>query len=252
MSTELALLIGILPPSIIVLAHIIKAGLDEGFDANLVGPSVLNGLVALSGFGIPFAWESNWLFGLLYGLLLYSALGLHFIEGWVNSNIVIPEKVYQTLGSSIAICLVLTVPMSILPFYRGEHIATESSTVDVIRAIEIDSIKSKFSELEAVLTKEGEKIREALATVTKEIDAQNAELNKLQREKEGMMAELEMYKNIVNLTEDQVNAVTNILGRGKYIDYTIGFLLGLLSSAIVAFGNKILLLRPNKKIQSIS
>jgi len=244
-STVFAILAGVLPPVIIVLAIILKVGIDSGFDFGIIIIILILSFVALSGFGVPFAWKTHWVYGLVYGLLIYAFLGFTAFELFSN-KFETPVWLDGTLLAGLLICLSASIPISILPIYRGEPILTKRSSAQIKDTIDASAIAEKLSELQNVLDNEGKKIEHALDSAIEEVEAQNKQLSLLRNEKDELKRELDTYKNLLNLSKKQIEAITSVLNRGQYLDYIIGFILGVISSFIVTLAPRLMPRKPNK------
>ena len=98
----------------------------------------------------------------------------------------------------------------------------------------VGKLQKEFGKMINNLEFESNKIQVSLNAVIVEIENKNKKiLTLLQREKE-LKHKIEQYKNIADLSKKKVDAVYNLLNKGKYKEYLIGFLLGFVSSLIVA------------------
>ena len=79
-------------------------------------------------------------------------------------------------------------------------------------------------------------VKTAIDQLLVNLRQRNERLRELSVQQQQLVREVEKYRALATLSEEQVSAVIAALARGKYVDYVIGFLLGLASSAIVKFG----------------
>ncbi len=187
---------------------------------------------SLPGMAFPFVWRTNRLLGRVFGVCTY-AVTVPFFLGWPEDPLVIT---LSGLGLTI-IGSVAAVPISVLPVLR----AGRSSSYDKAAASEpvevtadMPLIKERFSDLQKLLRVEGDKVQTSLESALGEVEEQNEQLQALRIEEQRLNAELETYRSLAEISEGQAKALQVMLRKGKYVDYGIGFFLGLLSSAAVA------------------
>ncbi len=237
MSLGYAFLVGFLPlfatTSVSIFLDHRKTGLGimPGFVALVV--------LTLPGFGIPFAWDFDWRFGLLFGILAYSVPLLLtvalFADRWTDPLTTLASRFL--LGSML--CSIVTPAINLQALRSGPtEIGPVVETIQSVTSIPL--IRERFSDLEQLLQVEGEKIQVSLESVFDEVEKQNVELQELRAEEQRLKAELETYKKLLELDEPKVQAIRSLLNRGKYLDYGVGLLLGVLSSAAVAYSSSLL------------
>lgn len=144
------------------------------------------------------------------------------------------------LGLSLAIpaaLLVVAVPSAILPYFRSgtaegiAEVPTGISTKPVIESVE--RMQEALANVEEQVSVESKNIDNLMRVLVQEIEAKNEQLTSTRMELERLSKEVEHYKTLASLSEEQAQAVVDALNRARYIDYFVGFISGLASSAVV-------------------
>ena len=104
----------------------------------------------------------------------------------------------------------------------------------------IQNIKSSFDSMQSAVSNEVKGIDAAMNSLRQTLESQQAELLEVDKKLKKSMEELEYYKNLASLSKKQQEAVLHALQKGKYKDYIIGFLLGVLGSALVSYAPQII------------
>lgn len=110
--------------------------------------------------------------------------------------------------------------------------AAESSDFVEERAKEIRlKINSMTDEIES----EKDKIDNALHALVKNVEEKSNEVLVLQNEHTKLLEDIEFYKSLSSLSEEQTKAVVENLNKGKHKDRAFGFVLGVISSLLATF-----------------
>jgi len=147
--------------------------------------------------------------------------------------------------SSISLgSLIIAVPGVVIPYFRrrGSHVtesAVGSLKVDFVTK-GFDKIKESFGDVQKAVSRETSEIHTAIAEFQKNLQRQAEDLEKLQDTLRKTKEELEEYKSLASLSKKQRDAVLAVLSRHKYVDYIVGFILGMASSALVQWSPTIL------------
>jgi hypothetical protein len=140
--------------------------------------------------------------------------------------------------TSMAICLIffiVSVPVAIIPAFRTSPAQLDQVQFDpTVLARSAEEIADKFASFEQALLKEQKKMTQSFETLNIEVNKQNAKMEDLQRTKSELEDQVAKYQEILSLSEDQIISVQSLLKKDRHIDYIIGFMLGLMSSGIVA------------------
>ena len=109
--------------------------------------------------------------------------------------------------------------------------------------LDIEFVRDCFSKIKGRLLAVEEGVKEERRAADRAIDAlvsnlekRNKELQLMRSEQEGLKEEIEQYKKLASVTQEQANAITEAIGRGlkrgRYFDYLIGFVIGLASTGV--------------------
>jgi len=141
------------------------------------------------------------------------------------------------IGASLSfISFLVSVPYAVIPYYRriSEPVKKKVSLISSQFLSEsFTRIRSAIGQIEKSIGKDAANIDKAIDQLATEIQNRNKELQEIQKEQQKLIDQRDQYKTLAALTKQQANAVTEALRRGKYLDYVIGFILGLISGVIV-------------------
>ncbi len=148
------------------------------------------------------------------------------------------KLVMSTLSLS-GVALLVAVPFAVIPTVRS-LVDTEPAVVKDVSELDIQFVKDSLSNIRDSLVVvseaadlEGKKLDRSIQDLLSNLEKKNQEINTLSQEQRDLAREVDQYKALASLTEEQAKAVTDSLGRNKTLDNFIGFLLGLASSSIV-------------------
>ncbi len=140
------------------------------------------------------------------------------------------------------IVLIVAIPVAILPQFglgTTEAMAppSEISTKPIIESF--DRIKEALQNAESQLSIESRNIDTLTAILIREIEVKNSQLRDIRTELQSVRKELEHYKELASLTEEQAQAVINAMRREKYVDYLVGFGIGIITGGMLFFIQRI-------------
>ena len=141
----------------------------------------------------------------------------------------------------IFISLLVAIPLALIPYLKGVYkkhvVASESAAGDEFNVdfvnLRFDNIKQKFEAVESAVRSETSEINRAIGEFQRSIQSQQAEARRRQKDIEKLREELERYKELYGLTKKQQAAIIAALGKQKYFDYMVGFVLGIVGSVLV-------------------
>jgi len=130
------------------------------------------------------------------------------------------------------VMLFVAVPIAVIPYFDNVPNVNEI-TADKISPVPIVTnlarIKDSIEELEKQLMIESQSIDTLSDAVVEELERHSNELEDLKKEQAEVMTQLEYYKSLTSLTEDQTQSVVSALNRSRYVDYLVGFGIGILT-----------------------
>jgi hypothetical protein len=154
-----------------------------------------------------------------------------------------PDFGNKVTGTIMLICLracliffIVSVPVAIIPTFRTSPAQPDHVQFDpAVLASSTKEIADKFASFEQVLLEEQKKMSQSFENLFIEVKNQNAKVEGLQRTKSELEGQVAKYQEVLSLSKPQILSVQSLLKKDRYIDYIIGFILGIISSGIVAF-----------------
>ncbi len=129
------------------------------------------------------------------------------------------------------------VPYAVLPYFRSRSGMPEVRAQRALNTGAISrsfgNIRSSFVDVQNAVSRETLAPEDAIQRLETQIAEQQGNLERVTGRLEATQEELAEYQALAQLTSAQKDAFVRLIGRRKYQDYLIGFLLGLLSSALV-------------------
>jgi len=199
---------------------------------------IITGIVLIcitiaNGASASFAYNINPIYGIVhYGLILS-----YTISTLLYTYKIFRNQFISVIGFLIVITLfIIVIPVAVIPHFRPQapltsaHIPSEISTESFTKSF--SRIRYVLSDIERKISKETTNIDNSIIALIKEINARNEQLRALHGEQSRLSEQVEYYRKLASLTEEQTQAVIQALQRGKYTDYIIGFIIGLLSSGV--------------------
>jgi hypothetical protein len=155
----------------------------------------------------------------------------------------IPKLIVELLiATSIPLTYILfliAVPTAIIPYFRGQR-KSEIIEMDLpfdlgFIAAGFENIRQNFQGVQKAISSETLNIDRAISRFQENLQSQSNEFKRLQNELVRTKEELEEYRTLASLTKQQRDTLLAALSRQKYVDYLVGFILGVASSALVQF-----------------
>ena len=129
---------------------------------------------------------------------------------------------------------IIVIPVAVVPHFRNvTYVGTisEAEEISTLPIIEnFNKIKELIKSTEDELISQSENIDKLVDELISEIERRNIELREINQERADVLTELEYYKTIASLTKEQSDAVYRALQRARYIDYIVGFAIGIFTS----------------------
>ena len=237
---------------------------------NEVNVVVLIVIIVLGGYSTYFRNKddfdnSNFIISLLLWLVLpilgYVSVNLFFngevtIYYWVATVIILLTQLVALLHFKdieiinakfheiFEISLILStflISSLLLPIYLFD--SKDNANVDESKILDIAEIENSFndisntmSELESKVKNEVQEIDILSQNILKQIEDKKEELLATQIRQENLEKEVEYFKRLSKLSEEDAKAVISVLkenqDKGKYIEYLLGFVIGIIGSVI--------------------
>lgn len=240
--------------SIIIAVTIFRNKLNEPSNIKGVVMFVLIPLVNLF-FFIYFYKDSN-LMRIIMIILSYVAIISTFILFFVITkyyeNSVRLEFFFLSLITTVSAIIVVAAPFLIIAKpLQQKPLTTKIEKIPDFLSIKmsLDTIRNSFSYMNKKVNLEIKNVDDIVETVLQNIETKQKELNTITKSIEKMSKEIEHYRHISSLSKEQAKAVNLSLQRFRYIDYIIGFVIGLFSSFLASvFARRLQLLRKNKTL----
>mgnify|MGYP001806312546 CR=1 FL=1 len=136
------------------------------------------------------------------------------------------------------IMIIIMAPSIVSSFNQKDYTYNE---ID-IRQIEnsFSKIESSFKGIDKIIETETFNINELIAKTKKQIEDKNQELVNLNEQQNKLKTQLEYYKRLTSINEEQAQALLVALNRNKFLEYIVGFGIGLLSSIAASYVYSIL------------
>ena len=190
----------------------------------------------ISCLGIGYLLESRIVWTVVYACCAVAP------GGWMLRYIIFPGSGGKVSGYTLLIALgaclvffIVSVPVAIIPAFRTSPTQPDQIQFDSsVLARSAEAIADKFKFFEQALLKEQKKMSQSFEILIIEVKNQNAKVEDLQLRKSALEDQVAKYQKILSLSEDQILSVQSLLKKDRHIDYIIGFLLGLMSSGLIA------------------
>lgn len=178
------------------------------------------------------AWQVHPVYGIAYALATYSGVVLFSL----SLTDVYVVQVWMLFPAAVAVITLL--PVIVLPLFSTSRATMISSTGQALDVSFVgkstkhmeDSIASAIRDIEH----EQANIKEAASTLSREIELKNQLIRQLENERSALLTQIQQQQALAALTKDQAEAVRDSLSRGKYVDYFIGFVIGVISSIVAS------------------
>src|SRR5262249_35865334 len=152
--------------------------------------------------------------------------------------------VFMPLLAVYTAAVLVAVPYAILPLLRSH---TPIAVPTVVAPIDTSFIRASIQQIQTSMAgsvrdiqREQARIEAATAQLVEQVDKQNARIRTLQHEREILAQQIVSERALASLTKDQAEAVRQSLTRGRYLDYMVGFFIGVVSSVTASLSLRFL------------
>jgi hypothetical protein len=125
------------------------------------------------------------------------------------------------------------IPKILTTFNNDEYTSNEIDISLIEKSF--SNIESSFKEIDEIIETETSYINELIIKTRTQIESKNSELKELNQQQIELQEQMEQYKQLSTISEEQAKALLVALNRNKYLEYLIGFGIGLLSSIAAAY-----------------
>jgi hypothetical protein len=201
-------------------------------------PSLLSPIVILRNriFGIAYYFLS------CFSLFSYALFLSYIKSGWHSYGKLLFEGGFLISSGLSFIAFVVAVPTALVPYIREKRHLKAKEYVDLTDLSFIDqrfdNIKSSFSEIQSTISRETSYVAQAMKQVRSNLISQEVELKRVQSELSNARREVAELQSLSKLSKEQQEAFLHLIAKQKYIEYIIGFILGVLAAALVEYGPK--------------
>ena len=138
--------------------------------------------------------------------------------------------------------ILIIFPLFILIFLTPKVLSSLSENNIVSDKIDISQIEKSFSNIESsfydidkIIESETSNINKLISQIKTQIESKNQELKQLNEQQNRLLEEVEHYKKLSSINREQADALLVALNRNKYLEYIIGFAIGILSSLAAGY-----------------
>lgn len=146
------------------------------------------------------------------------------------------------LAASLSTLIVI--PYAVLPHFRQNKLRESASGSSVLETSTIGqsfrSIQTNFDEIQTSVRREMSMVNTGIQKLQDKIATQEHQLRRARKDLEGTLQQLEEYRVLAHLSHEQQATFLRLLGRQKYEEYFIGFILGIVGSVLVSLAFEIL------------
>lgn len=189
-----------------------------------------------------------------------TSLGVLALAGWSTwafeyADVALPDAIrtvhagaFFITGGLTLVGFLCAVPTLVIPhlLHRFRRRAARTADVEdesydlgfVDRGLQ--NIRSTFGQIQSSIANERTGIERALDQFRQNLESQDKELKKAQESLQKTRVEARHYKELAALSEEQQNALLHALGKHRYVDYVVGFVLGIIGSGLVALATNFL------------
>lgn len=229
------------PTLIITSWYFFVAFRHRTFIDKLIFISIILVLTSCSFFGF-YAYQISAIWGISHYIFPF-LVSLGFVIGRILAQESEPSKneyyLFVPLITFLMVTIVMfvsAIPIAVFPYY-SEPI--RSTTMPELKELSADpiidnlsKIKRYLSDVELQLSEQSSNIDDLSTGLREFINEQNTELAEIFAEQEKVLAELDYYKSLASLSEEQSQAIIQALERNRYLDYVIGILIGLCTGGL--------------------
>ena len=227
-----------IPAAIVYFAFCWRTLKEEGLDWETFGSLLLFTIFPITCLGIGYLPERSITWTILYAVCALVACGtlLVVVIFWDEDSLTdLYGRIFLCSAAACLVFFIVCVPVAILPVFRAPERHSVPPQFDpAVLERSLDGVAEEFASFEQALRDEQKKMSQSFRRLVTEVKDQNTKVQDLQRRKSELEDQLAKYQQVLSLSEDQVRSVESILKRDRHIDYIIGFVLGLVSSTLVA------------------
>jgi len=226
-----------IPAIIIVFLVLIRIGELWGFGFNWFIALLIGVGLFLSTACISFTFKVSHIYGILhtffsyFGILTFFLLVLRDLFRRINRTFLFSSWILS------GIMLIIAIPTSVIPNFPTQKSLIMRDNYGEIKldfiSESLSKIKDSFDAVELNVSEESKNIDKSINNLLNNIDNSNNELKRLKKEQMKLSSEIDQYKKLASVTEQQATAIRTMIRRGKYLDYIIGFFIGLTSSTTI-------------------
>ncbi len=238
----------LLIPILLYAIYDIRLDLTKGRSkGSIIASFILWSLIAISAFFSYFTYKVH----VLYGIFQYLTPLTFTIFGALSEKYDLSKKIGDAIRDTIFhkelaalmiltlsapfVMLIVAIPVAVIPYLsiapKVEELPIEQIDPAPI-IVNLNRINDSIEELENQLIVESRNIDVLSEAVVSELEKRNDELEHISNERAKVVAELNYYKSLASLTKNQVQAVVSALQRSRYLDYFVGFLIGLVTGGL--------------------
>ncbi len=221
-------------PAILIAFIAAKIEYDKSKEGGIY--IIIGALAFVIGTGcIGFAWRKAPAYGVTQAIISYIPFVVIVIENTDTriSELIkkIPEVIFSVIAVIALISIVIAVPLTVIPYYRQTPQPPQVELLSTTFLTDsLDQIGNSFQDVEKAIKSERGKIEISIQKLLSDFEKSKKDLEKVSEQQKQLKAEAEYYKQMASLTKAQARAVESMLRRSKYVDYFIGFLVGIASS----------------------
>lgn len=186
--------------------------------------------IGIAPAGTYLAWQVSPAYSIAYAVATYLTVLVFYAQTVVG----ISDRVHQLtklLWVAATMSLVATAIMPRIENWPPPPAPPAPKPVDLtFISASIRQMQRSISEASDDIRAEQAKIEESTQLLLDQVDHQNRLVEALARERDRLANQVAQQQAIVALTDEQVDAIHSQLQRGKYFDYVVGFVFGVVAS----------------------
>ena len=139
---------------------------------------------------------------------------------------------FSLLGISLLIPIISSI-LIISTYKPSEQVNIVKYANTKILENSIYTVKGKFEEIEKIIKTESKTIDELFSKIKLELQLKNNNLEEMQLRETELIAQIEYYKGLSSLSEEQVESVMKALNQNSKMEMIISFIVGFFASLLV-------------------
>ena len=195
-------------------------------------------IAGLAPLATPLVWQASRWYGVGYVVVTYAFIALGAIE--LDTHVSVHDAVLLLVGLLWITAVVTLFPVALQP--RLSPVFFKTQPTQAPRPIDAAFIEASSKSIQhsmnlAVTDIQREQARIQIATfgLVTQVNDQNRALHQLAEQRDALARDIERERALATLTTDQADAIRATLTRGKYIEYIVGFAIGVISSVVASF-----------------